>query len=224
MILISSLVLKSSFVRSLGNCKTLSSFAMVEPKLIVFDLDYTLWPFWVDTHVDPPFHKTSDGKVYDAHQQRVKYYKEVPDILNHLHKSGFQLAIASRTSAIAEANELTKLFNWDQYFQYRQIFPGSKITHFKKLHSLSGVPYEEMLFYDDEHRNILDVSSLGVLCMLVNDGLNINQLYRGFDDFQERAVAKLKKKRKRRKSKRRPSRRRYTLDDASTSSSSSFSQ
>ena len=30
------------------------------PKMIVFDLDYTLWPFWIDTHVSPPL-KAKDG-------------------------------------------------------------------------------------------------------------------------------------------------------------------
>ena len=30
------------------------------PKIMVFDLDYTLWPFWVDTHVTPPL-KAKDG-------------------------------------------------------------------------------------------------------------------------------------------------------------------
>lgn len=30
------------------------------PKMLVFDLDYTLWPFWIDTHVSPPL-KAKDG-------------------------------------------------------------------------------------------------------------------------------------------------------------------
>lgn len=32
------------------------------PKIIVYDLDYTLWPFWVDTHVTPPL-KPKEGNT-----------------------------------------------------------------------------------------------------------------------------------------------------------------
>lgn len=32
------------------------------PKMLIFDLDYTLWPFWVDTHVTPPL-KAKDGNT-----------------------------------------------------------------------------------------------------------------------------------------------------------------
>ncbi|GFR82625.1 magnesium-dependent phosphatase 1 [Elysia marginata] len=165
---------------------------MAQPKLVVFDLDYTLWPFWVDTHVDAPFTMGSNGKVYDVHQQHVQYYKDVPGILSRLHKEGFYLGIASRTSLPVAASDLTRLFNWDQFFHYRQIYPGCKITHFKKLHEQSGIAYEDMIFFDDEHRNIHDVSSLGVTCILVPDGVNNDSFERGMQVFKERYEKKTK--------------------------------
>ena len=38
----------------------------------------------------------------------------------------------SRTSATEEATELIRLFDWDKYFKYRQIYPGKKTTHFSR--------------------------------------------------------------------------------------------
>ncbi|KAL1789801.1 magnesium-dependent phosphatase 1 [Sigmodon hispidus] len=60
-------------------------------------IDYTLWPFWVDTHVDPPFHKSSDGTVRDRLVQDIRLYPEVPQVLDRLQSLGVPIAAASRT-------------------------------------------------------------------------------------------------------------------------------
>ncbi|XP_060074196.1 magnesium-dependent phosphatase 1-like [Ylistrum balloti] len=156
---------------------------MAKPKLIIFDLDYTLWPFWVDTHVDPPFKKRSDGKVEDSRGKYVKFYPEVPGMLQRLHGEGYKLGIASRTSEIDGAMDLVNLFNWDQYFHYREIYPGCKISHFKRFKVDSGIGFNDMLFFDDEYRNIKDVGSLGVISVLAENGMSEATLKEGLDEF-----------------------------------------
>ncbi|CAK9797292.1 Magnesium-dependent phosphatase 1 [Anthophora quadrimaculata] len=143
-----------------------------KPKIIVFDLDYTLWPFWVDTHVTPPF-KKKGRDVVDSHGQTIRYYKEVPEVLKHLSEEGYELGVASRTSEIQGAKQLLHLFNWDRYFKYKEIYPGSKVTHFSKIQKESGVDYKDMVFFDDEHRNIADVGKLGVTCIFVQNGVTL---------------------------------------------------
>ncbi|XP_012540902.1 magnesium-dependent phosphatase 1 [Monomorium pharaonis] len=143
-----------------------------KPKVIVFDLDYTLWPFWVDTHVDPPFRKGAQNKVLDAHGHVIRYYSDVPNVLKWLSEEGYELGIASRTSEIQGARQLLDLFDWKKYFKYIEIFPGSKVTHFSNIQKSSDIVYKDMLFFDDETRNIVEVGKLGVHAVLVRDGVS----------------------------------------------------
>ncbi|XP_045143827.1 magnesium-dependent phosphatase 1 isoform X3 [Echinops telfairi] len=81
------------------------------PRLAVFDLDYTLWPFWVDTHVDPPFHRSRDGTVRDSRGRTIRLYPDVPEILGRLRDLGVPVAAASRTGEVEGANQLLELFD-----------------------------------------------------------------------------------------------------------------
>ena len=72
-----------------------------------------------------------------------------------------------------------------EYLDYVQIFPGDKKQHFSKIHQASGVPYEEMLFFDDEVRN-RNVEGLGVVMCLVRDGVTRAEVDRGVREWRKR--------------------------------------
>ncbi|CAH1391003.1 unnamed protein product [Nezara viridula] len=101
------------------------------PKLVVFDLDYTLWPFWIDTHVTPPFRKDKNI-IVDLHGSKVDTYKESTLVLQKLGELKCDMAVASRTSEIDGANQLIKLLDWESFFKYKEIYPGCKVSHFKQ--------------------------------------------------------------------------------------------
>uniref|UniRef100_A0A023FV19 Magnesium-dependent phosphatase 1 n=1 Tax=Amblyomma parvum TaxID=251391 RepID=A0A023FV19_AMBPA len=153
------------------------------PKLIVFDLDYTLWPFYVDTHVSPPF-KEEKGKIVDRHGRKVDVYPDVPEMLQNLKSQNYQMGVASRTDDPDTARQLLTILDWNKYFPHQEIYPGRKVTHFNKFAQRTGFSYKQMLFFDDEMRNITDVSKLGVTCVYVKDGMSQEVIDEGLSRFE----------------------------------------
>lgn len=184
------------------------------PRLIVFDLDYTLWPFWVDTHVTPPLKaNAAHTSAADRYGEDYAFYSDVPYILQLLPRAGLsshpdtaaantapiKLGVASRTSAPSLARDLLKMLHLpavaDAGLKARragevfdggmEIYPGSKIKHFETLQKRTGIKFEDMLFFDDESRN-METEKLGVTMRLVRDGVTWAEVEKGVEEWRRR--------------------------------------
>lgn len=78
-------------------------------------------------------------------------------------------------------------------FDYLEMYPGSKTSHFRKIQKASRVSFEEMLFFDDESRN-RNVEELGVTMRLVRDGVTRAEVDKGVEEWRERNKERLKGK------------------------------
>lgn len=168
------------------------------PKMIVFDLDYTLWPFWIDTHVTSPLKPTPDGlTVKDRYGDSYGFYNDTAGILSSIKQRDIILGAASRTCAPDLARQALKMLKIPGaapaaggrhaygLFDHLEIYPGDKRTHFAKLQKKSGIEYEEMLFFDDESRN-KNVETLGVVMQLVNSGMSKKEIDRGIEAWRRK--------------------------------------
>ncbi|XP_034254395.1 magnesium-dependent phosphatase 1-like isoform X2 [Thrips palmi] len=132
----------------------------------------TLWPFRLDKHMRGPFsHNTSSKDVIDSCGQEVCLMEDSLRCLEYLKIQGYQIGVASRIKDISGAYQLINLLGIAPFFDYREIYPGCKKRHFHNIHHKSNLDFGEMIFFDDDLRNIRDVSSLGVTAIHVPEGI-----------------------------------------------------
>ncbi|MEO1525927.1 MAG: magnesium-dependent phosphatase-1 [Planctomycetota bacterium] len=157
------------------------------PKLVVFDLDFTLWDCG-GTYCDclsPPF-ALRLGRVVDRRGLHVRLYNDVAAILEACDQVGASIALASRTEQPAWARQLIDLLGLTDRIAFAEIYPSSKLKHFASLQAASDLEYEEMLFFDDERRNIVEVETLGVTAIHVHDGMTTDVFQVGLDRWRDR--------------------------------------
>lgn len=79
----------------------------------------------------------------------------------------------------------TVMKDWIDHFE---IYPSSKIRHFTALQAKSGIPCNQMVFFDDEWRN-REVETLGVHFCHVNsrDGVTLDLFYNALHKFAQQS-------------------------------------
>jgi magnesium-dependent phosphatase 1 len=179
------------------------------PMLVVFDMDFTLCPFDCDKFIIPPFTKQLYfNSVYDRFGRSANPYIDVPEIISALVDANIPFAIASRNPSAVPIEQLLRQISifpktstkqhinniWDalpsrDYFHaYSSSGYGhGKDRHFKAINSVSGIPFNRMLFFDDLPENIKYASIQGTTSVLVNqkNGLNWSAMIHGITEYRK---------------------------------------
>ena len=169
-----------------------------------------MWPNFIDAfYVFTSKKIDSNGNVNlindfgnDYGSNALTPFENVSKILKTLKENCLNesqhLAIASRAYQKKQALIAFKEFGWSEYFSSIQIYYDddfdSKIVHLKKIsEELSITNCQQILFFDDEPKNIRETTSIGVLAHRVSNGLNKSELFTGlkkFNDNQKVNIAK----------------------------------
>jgi len=173
---------------------------MSKPKLIAFDLDGTLWhPEMYQLDGGAPFRVDAKGNVFDSANERIDLIGASRAILTQLATDpqwkGTHVAYVSRTEypewaiPCLQAFKLAPNVTMFSMSEYREIYPGSKTTHFKQIHRASGVAYEDMLFFDNERWNCTDCAPLGITCIYTPRGMTEAAWNEGLAQFAKKRAS-----------------------------------
>lgn len=149
----------------------------IKPSVFVFDLDFTLWDAggtWCDCTMPP--YKNINNHIVDFHGRTIVLYEDVKAIFEHIKSKKKIIAIASRTSAPNIAREFIERFKLSAFIDIQEIYPTGKRAHLSRIIDLSNTKPNQIVFFDDEMRNIRDVQSMGIESIHIKNGICMKHL------------------------------------------------
>jgi len=174
------------------------------PKIVVFDCDYTLYKYDCDKECIAPFTRDPlTHRVYDRYYRVSDPYEDVPYIVGAFVDAGIQVAFASRNPSSNHVKSLLKAIPmyckdgvyslWDampseSYFQCYSSFRlgKGKTGHFIKIRLESKILFKDMLFFDDFPDNTVPASAMGITSVLLLNrrGLQWDDVERGIHQWR----------------------------------------
>lgn len=177
------------------------------PDLVVFDLDETVWtPEMWETRGGFVRMPPGSTRVVDRDGTRLRLHPGAELAISEMRCtdvarwSDTQIAYASRTDHPERAREALRLVRacasprgsdvtLEDAAEHAEIYPvRSKVEQFERLRDKTGVPYDRMLFFDNEERNVRDVRALGVRCAHCPGGMTERHWRDALADFAKSAA------------------------------------
>jgi magnesium-dependent phosphatase 1 len=170
-----------------------------KPSLLVFDCDWTIWPFDCDKDVIAPFVISAYTGVHDRFGRPANPYRDVPHLVAAALHASIPVAYLSRNPSAGSVKQLLQAIEithekslWDampspDYFHcYSSGGVGKgKDKHFAALKEKTGIPFSEMLFFDDLPDNIAAAHALGITTIQIDPrrGLTLGYFETGLAGF-----------------------------------------
>ena len=150
-------------------------------KLVIFDLDETLWKMedGYCSILRPPLKEASPDTITDSAGRTITLQRGVRELLKSLSEAGIILSVASGNES-EPTTEIMKRFRIYEYFKYPQLGWASKRILAQRIISLLyendniQIKPDEVLVIDDWESNLEELGWLGFRTLHV--GTDISQV------------------------------------------------
>jgi len=168
------------------------------PRCLVFDLDGCVWDpemyeLWGGGGA--PFKKNNDGTLSDRAGTRVHLLGAVKEIMYEFASDkkwkDSKICVASSCDEPSWARDCIRLFEVGEGLTLQNVFDSNNIEiykrskdyHLNEISKKTGVPLEEMIFFDNQMNNCKTVSKIGVTVVFTPEGVTRKSFEEGLEKY-----------------------------------------